>query len=192
MPLCPLKCYWRFQAGVRNFGYTLHVTFFANGLRIWRMGTNTFFESSPWHLQEHGNQLVCRSDFKTYYANSRTFCRIYSGPSSSFYFTTSFFAGKLGRITSPRSASLLRKMSESMWKNCWRPWLQPPAWKSVNGPCKLLPLGSKLHWVTPRKFMLLWMAEDVRQILCASFVGQLSRPGWQRGLWRFVRDWNLL
>lgn len=65
MPLRPLKSYWRFQAGVRSFGYTRCIS----GIRLWqwfqRMGTNTFFESSPWHLQKHRETLVWGSDFKT-------------------------------------------------------------------------------------------------------------------------------
>ena len=142
-----------------SFGYTLHVTFIlptALGSGAWaptrflnylpdigrNIGKHWCGGQTLKHMQTHVPFTVCSH--------------------LSWNFTTSFFAGKLVRITSPRSASLSRKMSESMWKNCWRPWLQPPAWKSVNGPCKLLPLGSKLRWLTSRKFMLLRMAEDVQ------------------------------
>lgn len=158
MPPCPLKCYWRFQ-GVKSFGYTLHVTFILP----------TALGSGAWAPTRFLNHLpdICRNIGKHWcgghslkHRQTHVPFTVYSG--LSWNFTTSFFAGKLLRITSPRSASLSRKMSESMWKNCWRPWLQPPAWKSVNGPCKLLPLGSKLRWLTPRKFMLLRMAEDVQ------------------------------
>ena len=55
----------------------------------------------------------------------------------------------------------LRKMSGSMWKNCWKPCLLQLAWRNVRGHCKLQWLGGDERDGSPSKRMFFFTIKNL-------------------------------